>query len=161
PEALGSRSGDRDRVEATLDHRREHQVLGQTLRPEHALDHLGIAARPLYPPLDDGPAVATLEVLQEAPDLGLVPNREKWALRAGWFRSGYVWRVSIRAGGQFHKAPGFGGGRLPRQHVAGSTLGGRQGLLVGPGDLGVAQGQQPENQDAYAAGSILKGHGGS
>src|SRR5262252_2276055 len=90
PEALGSRSGDRDRVEAALDHRREHQVLRQALRPEHALDHLGVTARPLYPPLDDGPAVASLEVLQEAADLGIVPNREKWALRAECFRSGYV-----------------------------------------------------------------------
>src|SRR5215467_6489088 len=90
PEALGSRSGDRDRVEAALDHRREHQVLGQTLRPEHALDHLGVAARPLYPPLDDGPTVASLEVLTEAADLGIVPNQEHSALRAECFRSGYV-----------------------------------------------------------------------
>src|SRR5215468_6024006 len=90
PETLGPRSGDGDGVEAALDHRREHQVLGQTLRPEHALDHLGVAAGPLYPPLDDCPAVASLEVLQEAPDLGIVSNREKWALRAECFRSGNV-----------------------------------------------------------------------
>jgi hypothetical protein len=76
PETFGPRPGNGHRVESALDHGGEHEVLGQSLAAQDTLDHLGISARTSEPALDEGAPIPRLVLLEEAPDLGIIPYEQ-------------------------------------------------------------------------------------
>ena len=69
PQALRPRARDGHRVEAALDHRGEHQLVGKALLAENVEDHGQVLPGPRQPFLDYRTAVSGLKPIDELPDV--------------------------------------------------------------------------------------------